>query len=78
MRYAVASGILLVGWALSLLLGMSVAEGIAITTMLVVAFTSEKVLSAHIMTLTLLHTGTITEEDILDMIEKKGQENGQN
>jgi hypothetical protein len=78
MRYVVASGILLVGWALSLLLGMSVAEGIAITTMLVVAFTSEKVLSAHIMTLTLLHTGTITEEDILDMIEKKGQENGQN
>ena len=76
MRYAVASGILLLGWALSLLLQLSVAEGISVVTMLVVAFTSEKVLSSHIMTLTLLHTGTITEEDILDMVEKKGQSNG--
>jgi len=77
MRYVVASGILLVGWALSLLLSISIAEGMAIITMLVVAFISEKVLSAHIMTLTLLHTGTITEQDILEMIEQKGQSNGQ-
>lgn len=76
MKYVVASGILLIGWTLSLLLGVSIPEGMAVITMLVVAFISEKVLSAHIMTMTLLHTGVITEEDIMDMIEKKGGNSG--
>jgi len=74
MRYWVASGLLIIGFICNKLLGVSILEGIVVGLMVLVAYSSEKLLHTYAAVMVLMHKKVLTTQDFEDFVQDKSDD----